>query len=50
MRAVTIQGKRQLSVVETDMPKVDGERVLIKISEVGICGSDLHMWENGDRI
>jgi threonine dehydrogenase-like Zn-dependent dehydrogenase len=50
MRAVVIQGKRQLSVVETGTPKVDGEKVLIKISDAGICGSDLHAWEHGGMV
>lgn len=48
MRAVAIAGKKQLSVVETETPKPDGKNVIIKISQVGICGSDLHIWANGD--
>lgn len=49
MRAVRIEDKRKLMVGEADAPKADGKQVIMKISKVGICGSDLHMWENGDR-
>lgn len=50
MKAVTIAGKKQLKVAETETPKADGSKVLVEVAKVGICGSDLHMWENGDRV
>jgi len=50
MRAVKIEGPKQLSAVDTAIPQPDGNKVIIKISKCGICGSDIHMWENGDRI
>ncbi len=50
MQAVSIEGKKQLKVVETETPKSDGNKVIVEVAKVGICGSDLHLWENGDRI
>ena len=44
MLAVT-SSNRKVSVVERDIPDGDGE--LITITSSGICGSDLHMIENG---
>ncbi|NPV26552.1 MAG: alcohol dehydrogenase catalytic domain-containing protein [Firmicutes bacterium] len=49
MRAVKLVGKKQLATVETDTPKTDGNQVIIKVSRVGICGSDIHIWEKGER-
>ncbi len=48
MKAIVIEGKRKLALVERDTPKADGQNVLMKIERVGICGSDIHFWENGD--
>ena len=45
MRVVQMTGKKKLSVVEMDAPEQDGENVVIKVSRVGICGTDLHYWE-----
>ncbi|MGI6548641.1 MAG: zinc-dependent alcohol dehydrogenase [Syntrophomonadales bacterium] len=47
MRAVAIAGTRQLEVIEMDQPVAMENQVLIRIERAGICGSDLHMWENG---
>ncbi|MGD0276190.1 MAG: alcohol dehydrogenase catalytic domain-containing protein [Syntrophales bacterium] len=45
MRAVQMTGERMLSVVEIDALEPDGESVIIKVSLAGICGTDLHVWE-----
>lgn len=50
MRAVSLAGERRLSVIETEEPKNDGEKVIISVTKVGICGSDIHLWEKGERI
>ncbi|HZK84995.1 MAG TPA: alcohol dehydrogenase catalytic domain-containing protein [Desulfosporosinus sp.] len=50
MRVVVLDGPKKLSVVEKPTPQADGKKVIIKISKVGICGSDLHMWEKGERV
>lgn len=48
MKAVVITGKKELSVVNIAQPQPDGKKVIVKVSLVGICGSDIHMWEAGE--
>jgi L-iditol 2-dehydrogenase len=48
MRAVILEGPKTMVVREVPTPKSNGNKVLIKISKVGICGSDLHMWKAGE--
>lgn len=48
MRAVILDGPQQFTVREVETPQADGNKVLIKINRVGICGSDLHMWRAGE--
>lgn len=49
MKAVKIAGKRRLSVVEVPVPESDEEKVIIRVKRSGICGSDIHIWEEGTR-
>ena len=50
MKAVKIEGPKKLKLEEMPVPQPDGKNVIVKVSTVGICGSDLHIWENGDRV
>ncbi|MGH1521197.1 MAG: alcohol dehydrogenase [Nitrosopumilus sp.] len=36
-----------LAVSECDTPKPQGNQVLVKVKSVGVCHSDLHLWEGG---
>ncbi|NQV40201.1 MAG: alcohol dehydrogenase catalytic domain-containing protein [Nitrosopumilus sp.] len=36
-----------LAVSESETPKPQGTQVLVKVSSVGVCHSDLHLWEGG---
>lgn len=48
MRTVELVGQRTLSVVERPMvPEPGPGEVLVKLHAVGICGSDLHWFEDG---
>jgi 2-desacetyl-2-hydroxyethyl bacteriochlorophyllide A dehydrogenase len=48
MKAVIFDALRQpLRVAEVDDPEPDRYQVLLKICRCGICGSDLHMTEDG---
>lgn len=40
-------GKRQFVIEEVPFPKVNGNPI-IKVTHVGVCGSDLHHWEEGN--
>lgn len=46
MKAVTWQGKRDISVEEVPDPVIqEPTDAIIKITSTGICGSDLHLYE-----
>lgn len=47
MKAVVLESKCLLKPAEVDNPKVTDSKLLIKVERAGICGSDLHIWENG---
>ncbi len=36
-----------LSMSESETPKPQGTQVLVKVKSVGVCHSDLHLWEGG---
>ncbi|MDX1440967.1 MAG: alcohol dehydrogenase [Nitrosopumilaceae archaeon] len=48
MKSAKITGPSEpLSIVESDPPKPTGNQALIKVKSVGVCHSDLHLWEGG---
>ena len=47
MRAVVYDAPRQWSVREVPTPEPEGDEILIKVSQTGICGTDLHIHEGG---
>ena len=36
-----------LAISESETPKPEGDQVLLKVNSVGVCHSDLHLWEGG---
>jgi len=36
-----------ITVCESETPKPQGSQVLLKVKSVGVCHSDLHLWEGG---
>ena len=36
-----------LTISESETPKPEGDQVLLKVNSVGVCHSDLHLWEGG---
>ncbi len=49
MRAIQLAGARQLELRELAEPPAPGPgEVLVEVLAVGICGSDLHMYETGE--
>jgi propanol-preferring alcohol dehydrogenase len=36
-----------LALLESETPKPQGNQVLVKVKSVGVCHSDLHLWEGG---
>ncbi|MDW8563665.1 alcohol dehydrogenase catalytic domain-containing protein [Staphylococcus shinii] len=49
MKAVTFQGNKSMEVKQVDDPKIEETTdAIIKITASGICGSDLHLYHQGD--
>ena len=44
MKAGFLVGPRKIEIQEVPLPNPEPEEVLIKISKVGICGSDVHLF------
>ncbi|MCF7972503.1 MAG: alcohol dehydrogenase catalytic domain-containing protein [Phycisphaerae bacterium] len=48
MKVVSLNGIRDMQVQDQDRPQIKGPLdVLLKIKEVGVCGSDVHYFETG---
>ncbi|HZK55278.1 MAG TPA: NAD(P)-dependent alcohol dehydrogenase [Desulfosporosinus sp.] len=47
MKAVYLEGIKNLVTREIPVPEPEINQVLIKVKSVGICGSDIHYWEHG---
>ena len=48
MKSARILGPNEpLAVTESETPKPEGDQVLVKVNSVGVCHSDLHLWEGG---
>lgn len=48
MKSVAIKDKRQFEIKEIESPVSNNGEVLIDVKKTGICGSDIHYWENGE--
>ncbi|WP_332634203.1 NAD(P)-dependent alcohol dehydrogenase [Halalkalibacter flavus] len=47
MKAAFMTNPMEIELKEIDVPQVYGDEVLVKVMAVGICGSDVHYYENG---
>ncbi|MCY1715163.1 NAD(P)-dependent alcohol dehydrogenase [Caproiciproducens galactitolivorans] len=47
MKVAIMQGIGKMGFIERDIPTPEDNEVLVKIENVGICGSDLHYYESG---
>lgn len=47
MKAAVMTGLHQIAIREVDIPKISADDVLVQVDYVGICGSDLHYFEEG---
>ena len=45
--AQIIEPNKPLEINETELPKPNGNQVIIKVKSTGVCHSDLHLWEGG---
>lgn len=44
MKAITIQGEREVALTEREKPQAGAGQVLVKVQYAGFCGSDLNTW------
>lgn len=44
MKALSLNGNKNLEVSEREIPKINDDEVLIKVKYTGICGSDIHTY------
>lgn len=48
MKALTLVDVKKFQIIEKDIPTATNNKVVIKVSKAGICGSDIHMvWATG---
>ena len=47
MRVAVMTGVGKVELTERDIPQPKDDEVLVRIEYVGVCGSDLHYYENG---
>jgi L-iditol 2-dehydrogenase len=47
MRAAVLTRAREVSVEEVPVPQMETSDVLVRIASVGLCGSDVHFYEEG---
>lgn len=48
MKALTLVEPKKFAIIEKEIPKATGNKVVIKVKRTGICGSDIHMiWQTG---
>lgn len=47
MKVCVLTGKQKLEWTERDLPQPGKGELQIKLEYVGVCGSDLHFYEEG---
>ena len=47
MKQAVLTQKETIEFSEIDVPKITDDEVLVKVKNIGICGSDMHYYENG---
>ncbi|MEN9407433.1 MAG: hypothetical protein RLZZ455_649 [Candidatus Parcubacteria bacterium] len=50
MKALQFFGKQDLRIVELPQPTIAEHEVLMKVKKVGICGTDLHIYNGGTPV
>ncbi len=47
MQVSVLKGVREVDIDERDVPEPRDDEVLVKVGSVGVCGSDIHYYEQG---
>lgn len=48
MKSVALKDVKKFEIKEISEPVADGNKVLLNVTKSGICGSDIHYWDNGE--
>ncbi|SFB00239.1 L-iditol 2-dehydrogenase [Lentibacillus halodurans] len=48
MHAAVLTGKQQLELQERSYPAINLDEILLKVHAIGVCGSDLRIYNHGD--
>ncbi|WP_174614570.1 zinc-dependent alcohol dehydrogenase [Virgibacillus ihumii] len=48
MQATVLTGKRQLKIQQRAHPVINQDEILLKVHAIGVCGSDLRIYNHGD--
>jgi len=47
MLSLRLYGPNDIRLVETDIPSINDDELLLKTTAAAICGTDIRMWQNG---
>ena len=47
MKAAVLDGVKNIVIKDIPVPELKEEQIEIKVSAVGVCGSDVHLWKQG---
>lgn len=50
MKALQFNKNYTIDIIDTPVPQPDGNMVIMKVEQCGICGSDIHMFANGSGV
>ena len=47
MKAAVLEGVKKITIKDVSVPELQEGQIEIKVSAVGVCGSDVHLWKQG---
>jgi L-iditol 2-dehydrogenase len=50
MRCALYYSNKDIRIIEKDIPKINGDEILMKVMASGICGSDVIEWYRRDKV
>ena len=50
MRCALYYSNKDIRIIEKDIPKINGDEILMRVMASGICGSDVIEWYRRDKV
>ena len=47
MKAAVLESEKNIIIKDVPVPELQEGQIEIKVSAVGVCGSDVHLWKQG---